>query len=471
MPTTTLPPNARSPWRAALLAGTLIAAPLFAGAQQTNSGAGLGPSQGVSQPAPVVTPPTENLFGDWGGVRTSLGNLGISFTLDLMSEAAGNVSGGTRQGFTFANQVGFETDIDWGKLAGLDGFSTHVVIVNRSGSSDSVLFGDHVNAVQEIYGGGGDVIAHLVYAYGEQSLLGGRVDIAAGRMPVLNDFAASPLYCNFMNVSICGNPGALAAGDIGLSTWPASTWGGRVRVRPTDSIYVQAGVYEVSQGIFSASTARSGFDFTTARDTGAEFPLELGYEPTIGPAKLPGHYKLGVAYDTSNYPDFFSDSAGAPASLSGAAFRNHHGRVIFWALADQMLLRQGPGADDGLILLGAYVHGDPATTAYESQYTAGLIDKGFWRARPGDTAGLLFTYQKISGTLGREQALQQEFGLPLSHSATGAQTSEMIFEANYDIHVYRGVNLQPEFEYVVRPNAQSGIKNAEVFGVKTHVNF
>jgi porin len=440
-------------------------------AQQANSGVGQGPSQSVSQPAPVATPEPEHLFGDWGGVRTSLGDLGIDLTVDFTSEAAGNVNGGAKQGFTFANQVGFQADIDWAKLAGLTGFSTHVVMVNRSGSSDSVLFGDHVNAVQEIFGGGGSVLVHLVSAYAEQSLAGGRVDIAAGRMPVLNDFAASPLYCNFMNVSICGNPGSLAAGDVGLSTWPAATWGGRVRVRPLPQTYIQAGVYEVSQGIYSDSRARSGFDFSTTRDTGAEFPLELGYEPTLGADKLPGHYKLGIGYDTSNYPDLYHNGAGGALALSGGTPRNHHGRAIFWALADQMLLRNGPGDDEGIVLFGAYVHGDPATTAYEAQYTVGLIDKGFWRARPQDTAGLLLTYQKISGTLGRDQALQQEFGLPVDNSATGKQTSELIFEANYDIHVYRGVNFQPEFEYVVRPNAQASLKNAEVFGFKTHVTF
>lgn len=440
-------------------------------AQQSNSGVGLGPSQSLSQPAPPPAPQAEHLLGDWGGVRTSLGERGIDLTVDFTSEAAGNVAGGTRRGFTFANQVGLQADMDWQKLAGLQGFSTHVVLVNRSGSNDSVLFGDRVNSVQEIYGGGGNVLVHFVYAYAEQSLADGRVDIAAGRMPVLNDFAASPLYCNFMNVSICGNPGSLASGDVGLSAWPASTWSGRVRARPTPETYVQFGIYEVSQGIYSDSRARSGFDFSTNRDTGAEFPLEVGYTPSFGADRLPGHYKLGVGYDTSNYPDFYADAAGGPLALTGANPRNHHGRVIWWALADQMLLRHGAGDDAGLIALAAYTHGDPATTAYESQYTLGLLDKGFWASRPSDTIGLLATYQTLSGALGRQQVLEQAFGLPLSNNATGKQTSELIFEANYDIHVYRGVNVQPEFQYIVRPNGESDRKDVQVLGFKTHVTF
>jgi porin len=101
----------------------------------------------------------------------------------------------------------------------------------------------------------------------------------------------------------------------------------------------------------------------------------------------------------------------------------------------------------------------------------GLLDRGFWRARPSDTIGLLYTYQEVSGALGKEQALQQEFGLPFANNATGIQTYEMVLELNYDIRVYRGVNFQPEFQYVFRPNAQSNIKNAAVLGFKAHINF
>ena len=78
----------------------------------------------------------------------------------------------------------FGVDIDWQRLAGFAGFSTHVIMVNRWGANDSTLFGDHLLPVQEIYGAGGDVAAHLVSAYVQEKLFGGRLDLAAGRMNV-----------------------------------------------------------------------------------------------------------------------------------------------------------------------------------------------------------------------------------------------------------------------------------------------
>ncbi len=200
---------------------------------------------------------SEHLFGDWGSARTYLEDRGIYLSFDALTEFAGNVSGGVKQGATAANQIAFGADIDWQRLAGIQGFSTHVILVNRTGANDSTLFGDNLLPVQEIYGAGGNVVVHLVSIYAQEKLFDGRLDIAAGHMNVENDFASSPLYCNYMNNVLCGDPKALPGGDIGHSAYPDGVWGGRVRIRPTLNSYFTTGVYEVSQGLY-------GNDFLTA---------------------------------------------------------------------------------------------------------------------------------------------------------------------------------------------------------------
>jgi hypothetical protein len=44
-------------------------------------------------------------------------------------------------------------------------------------------------------------------------------------------------------------------------------------------------------------------------------------------------------------------------------------------------------------------------------------------------------------------------------------------EANYDIHVMRGVHFQPDVQYVIQPNAQANIHNAVVLGFRARVSF
>jgi porin len=445
------------------------AAALPVAAQTPNSSAGTGApllmrAFDPNTPA-YVAPQVEHLLGDLGGVRTDLENQGIYLRFNAITEFAGNI-GGAQQGSTAANQLALSADIDWQRLAGVTGLSTHVIFVSRSGANDSHLFGDNVSPVQEIYGAGGDVAVHLVSAYAEEEMFSNRLDVAAGWMNVENDFASSPLYCNYMNNGLCGDPKALPAGDLGHSAYPDAVWAGRIRVRPTSDTYVTTGVYEVNQDLYSQADS-SGFEFGVPRDSGVYVPVQLGYEPKLGKDLLPGHYVVGFGYDTSRFKSF---SSALPAS-AGMPVSTRNGTGQFWLLADQMLVRNGPGDQDGLIALGGFVNNNADNSSYAQQYIVGLLDYGFWRARPKDGVGLLFTYFAESGPLGKVQAEEQELGIPISNSATGVQTNEMIWEANYNIHVYRGVDFRPEFEYVIRPNAQSNLRNAAVFGFKASVEF
>jgi porin len=417
----------------------------------------------------IDMPPAEHLFGDWDGLQPMLQSHGINLQLDAVIELAGNVTGGTRQGATFANQIGLQADINWERLAAITGFSTHIIIVNRSGSNDSRVFGDNLLPVQEIYGSGGNVVAHLVSAYAEETLLDRRFDIELGRMNVENDFASSPLYCYFMTNALCGDPKALPGGDIGHSAYPDAVWGGRVLVRPTPDSYIEAGVYEVNQGLYSDRFYRTGFEFNSSPDSGVYLPVEMAWQPMLGPDHLPGHYKLGVGYDTSSgYQDFGNVLA---ASVPGFTPKTRTGNIQIWGLTDQMLVRNGPGDNQGIIALAGFVRNDPNNTIYAEQYFAGMLDHGFWAARPQDSVNLLFTYVSVSPRLTYVEDVERESGLPFSGGATGIQTHEMMLEADYDIHVFRGVNFRPEFQYVFQPNAESSIRDAAVFGFHAHVQF
>jgi porin len=453
--------------RIALLAGLLavVAAPAAAQLNIVEPVENFGLPMPHSPPQPGVASTSEHLLGDWGGLRTTLENVGIYLSFDALTEFAGNVSGGVKQGSTAANQVAFGADIDWQRLAGLTGLSTHVILVSRSGGNDSNLFGDHLLPVQEIYGAGGSVAVHLVSAYVQEKLFGGRLDLAAGRMNVENDFASSPLYCNYMNNMLCGDPKGLPGGDIGHSAYPDGVWGGRVRVRPTSDSYIVVGVYQVSQGLYG-NDWRTGFEFDNAQNSGVYVPVEVGYEPRLGEQQLPGHYKIGFGYDSSNTFRYFS-AALTPHALAPT----HTGNTQVWLLADQMLVRQGPGDQDGIIVLGGYIHNDPINSVYADQFFAGVLDRGFWGARPQDAMALLFNYSTVSGQLGKVQAEEQELGLPFSNNASGVQTHEMVLEVNYNIHVWDGLSFQPDFQYVIRPNAQANIHNAAVFGFRAHVWF
>ena len=446
--------------------GRLLSFAVLAFAAIAHSGA-----NAQSTPAPAKpkndAPADQHIFGDWGGLRSDLHSHGIDLTLDYTGQLAANLAGGRKTGADYAQQVQLKADVDWGKLAGAKGFSTHVILVNRAGRNLGTDYvGDNLFQPQSVYGGAGGVPVHLVEAYGEEKLAGGRIDLAAGRLPVGEDFATSPLYCDFLNTAVCGYPHSLPA-KVGFTAFPNSTWGARVRIAPAAHLYLQGGAYQVRPQF----GGQWGFDWGWSGTTGTYLPLELGYEPVFGASGLPGHYKLGFAHDTSDHPDVLRDASGLPFVLTGAPPAIHAGRNSAYVLADQMVHRFGEGPTNGLIVLGGYVWSDRNTSQFSRFAFLGAIAPSPLAGRPHDNIGVVAAWAKISDPLVETQALQAAAGLPLAGQAVGVQSSETVVEARYEVALGKGLSLTPDFQYIIRPGAARTYPNATVVGLQVKADF
>ena len=483
MPTKSGRSHTRSLFVASLLATTIASAGAYAqsttagspAAGAVNSGVSLGPSLGVSTPLPPGTsvppiPAPDALLPGIFGLGPILRDHGVAVLLDDVDEFDGIVSG-PRKGAANAGQYGLEVDIDWERLAGITGLSSHVVTVGRYGIPASRMFGDETNPSQEIYGAGGNVVNHLVFAYFEETLAGGKFDLQAGRMPLLNDYLASPLYCNFQNNAFCGNP-KISSDNFANSSYPDANWAFNVRVRPVPEVYLQSGIYFSQSNIYNvAENFRSGWTIDSSYINGEAFPVELGFEPAFGADHLPGHYKVGFIYDNNSH----NQQEFAATGLSGP---QRKGSTTAYALADQMLMRNGPGDTSGLIVFGGYTHNDPTVNPEEHQGEIAFLDRGFWHARPSDTIGLAFNYTGFSDGLKRAEEISQEYGflaqptpgkISSEVGATGVQTHTFNIELNYQIAVFRGVTFAPDFQYFIRPNGQGNLPDAALIGFKSHV--
>jgi len=232
------------------------------------------------------------------------------------------------------------------------------------------------------------------------------------------------------------------------------------------------GLYQVNQYLDSNQGGfRSAWLISGSGNSGVEVPAEVAWQPKFGGEKLPGNYKLGLGFDSSSYPAFGPNVGLGSAGVVTQQPQYRQGRLQFWALADQMVLRNDPGDSNGLILLAGYVHDDPASFVRSDEVFGGLVDRGFWQARPKDTIDALVSYQKISNQLTSEQRLDRLLGLPLAIDATGIQTGEFILELPYEIHVTEDVTFAPDFQYINRANAQTNIPDAVVLGFKSYVEF
>lgn len=417
----------------------------------------------------AFTPPVESMVLPWERLIKRLNRKGIGIVADYTSESAMVLNAGHAGDAGYAHQIGVELDLDWSRLVGWQGFITHAVIVNRAGHNLASDLGERsLNGFQEIYGGGGNVGVHLVYVYGTQDLLHNRMQIALGKMPVNIDFANSPLFCTFMNKSNCGIPKSLTRTAAGYGTYPGSTWGTRVRYWPLHGIYVQSGLYGVNPYLNSNQYDRTGFRMGTELYTGVYVPTEIGLIPSFGKNQLVGHYKFGVAYDSSNYRDLYYDNNMNPAAATGQPYRWTNGKTQIWLQGDQMLIRNGHGPLQGLYALAGATKSEGQNSVYDWQVYAGIVDRGIIPSRPKDTFGLEWSETFASRQLVASQWIRYRRGLSLPGSATYPQSHLMTFEATYSIHAFRGLSIQPDYQHIWRTNLQADKPQVDAIGLKIH---
>src|SRR5262245_11899391 len=131
-------------------------------------------------------------------VRDDDRSLTMSFT--YIGEAAGNTHGGLRQDLAYAGRLLFRSEFDLDRLAGITGGAVRVWLTNRQGrnlADDALGTG---TGVQEIYSPQTSHLSVLTY---QQQMLGGRLEIEAGRLPANLNFLGSPLCAYLQTNSAC----------------------------------------------------------------------------------------------------------------------------------------------------------------------------------------------------------------------------------------------------------------------------
>ena len=184
--------------------------------------------------------PHGHLFGDWAGARPWLEERGITPTLTFVMDALGNPTGGLQQGFRQASNLGVDLRFDLQKLFGLAGGSFEISFSERFGSSLSKEDIGNVFTVQQVFGGQTYRLVDVAY---QQQLLDDRVEFRVGRIAAGDDFLVSPYNYVFVQNGFDGNPVGIFFNAPGMTAYPNATWGGLVKVRPTERMYVMGGLY------------------------------------------------------------------------------------------------------------------------------------------------------------------------------------------------------------------------------------
>jgi len=395
--------------------------------------------------------PREHLLGDWYGTRRWLEDRGIVPTLTFVTDSLGNPSGGKEQGFTTANNVGLDLNLDLEKLCGLEGGSFLLSMSYRFGGSLSANYIHNVFTVQQVFGGETFHLINLAY---QQKLFDDRVELRIGRIGAGDDFLVSPYNYVFVQNGFDGNPVGIFFNSPGMTAYPNDTWGALVKVRPTARTYIMGGVYNGDPSI--RDNSNNGADFSM---DGPLFAIaEIAYQPNSLPGDrgLIGNYKAGFWYDNSLFSDF----------NTGEFERGNWG---FYTLYDQVLVRFGEqGSHRGFGIAGSFLMSpDQSISQMPYFFTAALVTRGIFPSRPVDIIGLGVVYGHFSNDLQNFQRQAQQLD-----PNVGVQSHETVAELTYRLALLKSaLYFQPDLQYVFRPGGTGRISDALVLGAQVGVNF
>lgn len=400
--------------------------------------------------APAAPAGASTLTGDWGGARTRYAEAGVKFRGDYVSETYANVRGGLERGSAYAQQLRLGADLDMERIVGWSGATLHFTINDRRGTGISSDYIGNRLPVQEVYGG---LYTRLSEASVEQDLLEGRLNLRLGFFAMGNDLGGMALGCQLVNAAFCAHPLSLS-GNSGWYNYPNARWGAAVRYRLRSDLLVRTGVFQDNPRLGDKENAFRPFASGTA---GVVLPLEVEYAPGSAPhdTALPGHYKLGVFYDTARV-----NRQGEVGTVDG--------RYGVYLLADQMILRQGRGGR-GLSVFGQFTANPRESAQITRWYAAGLVKTGTFEGRDADTLALGVAHAQVNPRLRRNAiAAASDAGDYASLPA-----GETVVELSYGVQPLPWLGVRADVQYVVDPGAfgYRSTGNALAFGTQLKITF
>jgi porin len=478
---------------AAVLLGLAVAMPRPAAAQAVGTPAAATPA---ATPAPtglaaLFSDQRTNLLGDMAGLRTSLGNVGISLGLTETSEVLGNVTGGVHQGAAYEGLTEMSLGLDTGRAFGWKGGTFNVSALQIHGRDLST---DNLETLQTASGIEANRATRLWELWYDQAFPGGMVDVKVGQQSIDQEFMVSQYSGFFINTAM-GFP-VLPSSDLyaGGPSYPLSSLGIRLRVQPLPTVTVLAGVFDDNPpgGPFNDDSQLRGAEKSGLRfnlNTGALFIAELQYQlnpapsgdPSADqkspPSGLPGTYKIGFWYDTGAFPDQRFDNMGlslaSPAS-TGIPLLHQHNESIY-GLVDQTVWQPDPKAARALSVFARAMGAPPDRNLISFSFDAGLNLKAPLPGRDNDTFGIGYGLAQVS----RQASELDKDEIFFTGGFVPVRGSESFIEVTYQAQLAPWWQVQPDFQYVFTPGGglanpnEPGkrIGNEAVLGLRTTVTF
>jgi carbohydrate-selective porin OprB len=375
------------------------------------------------------------IFGDWGGTRNRLANLGLTFNFISVNDFLVNQRGGDANW----SRVRGTADFDFGKAELVPGLTFHITGLWQGGGNMGAYIGSSANPSSLVSAN----TARLDSWWFEQALLNHKLYVRLGQFAGLDSYGAQPDGASYIFEPLGYAIGNLFPADY-ESFDPASTPAAEIRIVPSRHFYWKGAIFSGNRNPYQDDT--NGFHFRFKDSPVVATEIGYNFEPTSSPGvkTWPGTYKLGATIN----PGQFSNIVTGVQSTTN---------YLMYVMANQRIYRPDAESDRGLDVNFAFDWTPGEFTRNYSQVTGGLRYHGLIPHREQDTVSVGVVYTRISPALNRSYG---DAGLPLFGS-------EKAVEVNYALKIARWFTFQPVVQYYFDTGANPLGHNSVVAGFRT----
>jgi porin len=411
--------------------------------------------------------------------RDKLRERGISFTGKYIGEVFTDAAGGFRQGSAYDGRFRLSLDVDFEKLAGLQGLTLHASALQIHGHGIDLLYVGSLMPPSNIEASRATRLYELWF---QKDFANGLLSIRAGQLAADQEFMFPIWATDFINGAF-GWP-VYAATNLpdGGPAYPLASLGARVTVNPIKHLTFMTAVLNGDSappmGLFGNPDPQrrnpNGLQFRL-RDPAlliGETQLKYDLNGLDGVVKFGGWRHFGTFSDQHWGVD--SLSLADPESIGVA--RKIHGNYGFYAILDQQIgAGLVPGRGAGFFFRAGAVPDDRNVVNLSAD--AGVSFIGFMDERPDDLFGVGLGYTKISNAARRLDYDTAYF----NSSLLPIRSSEELVEVTYIAKIATGWYLQPDVQWILQPGGNipdprdpTGVlplRNSLVLGLRSLIRF
>ncbi|MCD2453693.1 carbohydrate porin [Methylicorpusculum oleiharenae] len=383
------------------------------------------------------------LTGDWGGVRSTLLEYGISIDIANTGDLLVN-SRGVSSDVRYANLLETSLTADMEKLVGLSGGTVYIMALGTHGKDPGEATGS-ITAPSNL---AANDTFKLFEAWYEQSLFNDRIGFLVGLFAVDSEFDAKETADVFINGAFGTGLDLSETGINGPSIFPVSSIGLRLRANITDEITLRAAVLD---GVPGDPGNHKGTQIGLNDGDGLLIVDELNYQPSAFDFL---RFGLGSWLYTTEFDDLVDTAPdGDPVARDGT--------YGIYSFVEGKILSESDAADQGLSGFLRIGGADEDVNQIQMFYGAGLVYTGLIPRRDNDVLGLGVTVG-VNGN---------KFMTAQNNAGQSVKNAEIALELTYRAQLMPWLSFQPVLQYYINPGTDPTLDDSIVGGFRYNINF